>query len=91
MGKTLERELEDVGVDMDADLFRDLLGEMVHVMYRNWNDEQLKDHPVEAIKYCATIRHELKKYDLPDDFILRNLTNARKSGHISFGKVGVEN
>jgi hypothetical protein len=77
---TLEKELELSGIEMEGDMFRDLLVDMLHGMYRNWTDEGLMQNPDEAKRYCNALRERLSTPHIPDNFFLRWLTNTRKNG-----------
>jgi hypothetical protein len=73
----LKSELKTLGCDLEPEDFRDLLLELQQVMYPDWTDEELKNHPAEAQTYCRAVRHRTVPA-MPDHLILRTLTNIRK-------------
>ena len=75
----LATELERLGCETSADGFRDMIQELKAVMYPCWTDEELMQHPDEAKRYCVVVRRQCKCKNLPDNLILRTLSNVRKA------------
>jgi hypothetical protein len=80
MAVRLERALRSHGCDFSSEKFREMLADMFHKMFPNWNDEDLLHNPVEAIRFCNAIRQVPGCGGLEDDeVILRALSGMRKS------------
>jgi hypothetical protein len=73
----LQRALREAGYQDDVVTFRDLVIELFQTHYPPWTDETLLHNPIEAHRYCDRVRHRAKA-PLPDELILRCLTNVRK-------------
>jgi hypothetical protein len=82
----LATELESIGCTRDPNDFRDRIIESFKAMYVGWTDEDLLHKPTEGIKFCDEIRRKLRNRNLPEELILRTLTNARKAGVFQCGK-----
>lgn len=78
MGR-LEDELSGYNIKGGAEKFREVIADVKNGMCRNWTDEDLLCHPVDAIRFCAAVCGKLRCFDLPDDLILRTLLNMRKA------------
>jgi hypothetical protein len=78
MAQRFEARLRASGCDMDLETFRDLLIDVLHNMYRNWDDEDLLHHPQEALAFCKVVRQTAGCEGLPDDLILGVLSGTRK-------------
>jgi hypothetical protein len=78
MAQRFETHLRDSGYDMDLETFRDLLIDVLHNMYRNWDDEDLLHHPQEALAFCRVVRQTAGCARLSDDLILRVLSSTHK-------------
>jgi hypothetical protein len=78
MAQRFETRLRDSGYDMDLETFRDLLTEVLHNMYRNWDDEDLLHHPQEALVFCRVVRQTAGCEGLSDDLILHVLAGIRE-------------
>jgi hypothetical protein len=78
MAQRLEEKLRIAGVNIDVDLFRDLLSDTMQAMHPFWNDEDLMHRPTEALRFCQAIREATSGYELPDEVILRALSGRRK-------------
>jgi hypothetical protein len=78
MARKLDDVLRDHGCDMDVAVFRELLKGRLADDYPGWNDEELMHRPQEALRYCQAIRQAARCFDLPDELILRTLSNMRK-------------
>lgn len=82
MRKSLEKELVELGIEMNVDQFKDLLVELKAVHSIQWTIDDLVQHPDEAKEYCSLVCSRLGK-SVPDDFILRRLMNLRKAKELS--------
>lgn len=74
---TLADELKLFGSEVDADTFNDTIHELHAVMHPAWNAEQLLYRLRDALRYCEAVRARAGQ-GLPDEMILRRLTNLRK-------------
>ena len=81
MKMRLDKELDQLGCDISADCFREILAGLFNGYYASWTDERLLYHPAEAIRYCEMVRSATRCNGLPDEMILRSLINLRKGGH----------
>ncbi len=67
----------DFGVNMEREEFTDLMVNEFNGIYRGaWTIDELCLHPREAAKFCDDVRRKHSYYDLPDDIILRVITNG---------------
>lgn len=76
----LAQELKELGCEMAAWQFREVVADVFFEMYRSWTDEQLKNNPKDAVKFCIAVRRAAAVKGLRDDVILGTLTNMRKAG-----------
>ena len=84
MAARLEKVLRSHGCDFSSEKFREMLADMFHKMFPNWNDEDLLHNPLEAIRFCNAIRQVPGCECLEDDeVILRALSGMRKSSGTS--------
>jgi hypothetical protein len=74
----LEHELGEIGCDVDAETFREAVRSAFHEHFAGWTDEQLKDRPRKALRFCDLVRDRMGGRRIPDPTILRTLTNLRK-------------
>ena len=63
----LARELAVFGLDIQPELFRDLIQEVHAVCHPAWTIDELVCHPRDAKRYCNVVRGRLACADLPDD------------------------
>lgn len=82
MGINLSLELAKLDCDHDAEEFRDLLVELKAAICPNWSVDELLANPQDALAFCTAVRCRTGCADLPDDLILRTLTNQRRTGRI---------
>ena len=79
MARRLETELKEVGCDMSAAEFREMLEEKKALSTPAWTIDDLVCHPIEARQFCDMVRQISTCEKLDDAVILRTLMNARKS------------
>jgi hypothetical protein len=77
----LEAELLLFGSPTDAVEFEEVLQELHAVLHPSWTSEQLLYHPREALRFCEAIRARCGQ-GLPDEMVLRRLTNIRKRAEV---------
>ncbi len=82
MAINLALALADLDCDCDADEFRDILVELHAAICPSWTVDELLAHPRDALADCTAVRRRVGCSDLPDELILKSLTNARKRGRI---------
>lgn len=82
MAINLSIELKLLDCAADPQEFRGLLIELHAAICPAWSVDELLCHPHEASAFCAAVRCRTECADLPDDLILRTLTNQRRTGRI---------
>ena len=75
----LADELALYGSGADPEAFREVLQELHAIMHPAWTSEQLLYRPADALRFCEAVRARCGP-GLPDEAILRRLTNLRKHG-----------
>lgn len=76
--RKLSTELDNYGVKMGPDPFRKLLGDKFARMYPGKRVEWLTHNPSKAIQFVIAVRSAVG-VALPEEFVMRRLTNLRKS------------
>ena len=74
----LEHELDRAGCATDAEAFRAIVRDTFREHFGGWTDEELKDRPRKAMRFCRLVRDRMGGRRIPDPTILRTLTNLRK-------------
>ena len=78
----LDIELPDGGCKMGPQAFREMVQDTFAEMFKGQiTDEDLKNDPDEAIKFCLAVRKRARARNLPYRVILGTLTNNRKRGN----------
>ena len=79
MAMNLERELRAAGCDLDPEVFRDTVQEVLAVLFPAWNDEELTRHPETHVpEYLWEVRRRCGCRAIPDHVIIGTLQNCRK-------------
>lgn len=72
------------GCNMDPDEFRKAVVDHFNdTIAPIWSDDELKNRPEEAIKFCEQVRGKIASWDVPNHIILRTLTNMRKQSRVT--------
>ena len=78
--KTLKKKLQEIGCDIPAMEFRELVVDCFGSMYKSITIDEIVCHPREALALCNFVRMKSGNEDLPDKLILQTLMNIRKAG-----------
>jgi len=80
--KKLWETLNDIGVTMGADKFREIIVDEFTATFatKGWSGDELCMHPDCAKEFCNVIRRKVNHAMIPDDVILRTLINIRRRG-----------
>ena len=74
----MEKTLQEEGVLLPADDFKQVVADTFHARYPSWNDEDLMHHPSHAVVFCEVVRSHVKCPTLSEPVILRALSGLRK-------------
>lgn len=81
--KNTEARLEEYGCEMGVFVFWEALVELRANLYPAWTDEEMMCHWRDAGKFCKEFkRQNPQAKGVPDHYILRSLTNARKASRV---------
>jgi hypothetical protein len=80
MSVTLQKKLDELGCDLDAQNMEKTIADVFASMYPGWTDERLVCDEIEPAKFVHTIRRKLKRNEdkLPYSLVLSTLMNLRK-------------
>ena len=80
MATKLDKELTAAGWKRNPEDFREIVVNAFKRHFPGWTDEQVLCRPRDSMHLCNLVRQLSLLNDLPDDVILRTLTNVRKRG-----------
>lgn len=78
--RMLKRELVNVGCELAARDFRELVGDCLADMYKSRTIDEMLCHPREARALCNYVRSRSGCASLTDELVLSTLVNVRKAG-----------
>jgi hypothetical protein len=74
----LDKVLKDYKIDLQPEQFKEVVVGVAQQLAPGWTDERITCNPRVALSLCTEVRQRVNNEALPDEPILRALTNIRR-------------